>query len=53
MPVLHLGLPDRVVDHGDSAVLLAQAGLDAAGIAAAVRARFGARPEQSWAKPAA
>jgi 1-deoxy-D-xylulose-5-phosphate synthase len=53
VPVLHLGLPDRVVDHGDSAVLLAQAGLDAAGIAAAVRARFGARPEQSWAKPAA
>ncbi|MCC7217624.1 MAG: 1-deoxy-D-xylulose-5-phosphate synthase [Burkholderiales bacterium] len=53
VPVLHLGLPDRVVDHGDPAVLLARVGLDAAGIAAAVRARFGARPGQPWAKPAA
>ena len=39
-PVLQLGLPDRFVDHGDSAVLLRECGLDADGIAAAVRRRF-------------
>ena len=35
--VLHLGLPDRFVEHGDPATLLARCGLDAAGIEAAVR----------------
>jgi 1-deoxy-D-xylulose-5-phosphate synthase len=40
--VLHLGLPDRFVDHGDSARLLASVGLDGAGIEASIRARFGA-----------
>lgn len=39
-PVLQLGLPDRFIDHGDPALLLKECGLDAAGIAAAVRARF-------------
>jgi len=39
-PVLHLGLPDRFVEHGDTAKLLAECGLDPAGIAAAVRARL-------------
>jgi 1-deoxy-D-xylulose-5-phosphate synthase len=39
-PVLMLGLPDRFVDHGDQAQLLASVGLDAGGIAAAVRARL-------------
>ena len=53
MPILHLGLPDHFIDHGDPALLLAHAGLDAKGIAAAVRARFGARPAEAWAKPAA
>ncbi|QDQ27846.1 1-deoxy-D-xylulose-5-phosphate synthase [Chitinimonas arctica] len=37
-PVLQLGLPDRYVDHGDPALLLAECGLDAAGIEAAARA---------------
>ncbi|MCU0842222.1 MAG: 1-deoxy-D-xylulose-5-phosphate synthase [Thiobacillaceae bacterium] len=37
-PMLHLGLPDRFVEHGDHAVLLARCGLDAAGIEAAIRA---------------
>ncbi len=41
-PVLQLGLPDRFIEHGDPARLLAGVGLDAAGIEAAVRARFGA-----------
>jgi 1-deoxy-D-xylulose-5-phosphate synthase len=40
-PLLQLGLPDRFIDHGDQAQLLASVGLDRAGIAAAVRARLG------------
>jgi 1-deoxy-D-xylulose-5-phosphate synthase len=39
-PVLRLGLPDRFIDHGDQAQLLASVGLDASGIAAAIRARL-------------
>jgi len=35
--VLLLGLPDRFIDHGDPAKLLASVGLDAAGIEKAVR----------------
>lgn len=38
MPVLNLGLPDRFLEHGKAADLLAACGLDAAGIAAATRA---------------
>jgi len=41
VPMLHLGLPDRFVDHGDPAQLLAQVGLDAKGIAASITAHFG------------
>ncbi|MGP1685108.1 MAG: transketolase C-terminal domain-containing protein, partial [Giesbergeria sp.] len=41
-PVLQLGLPDVFIEHGDPAKLLALQGLDAQGIAASVRARFGA-----------
>ena len=33
----HLGLPDRFVEHGDPATLLARCGLDAAGIEASAR----------------
>ncbi len=36
-PILHLGLPDRFVEHGDPAVLLTRCGLDAQGIEAAIR----------------
>jgi len=39
-PLLHLGLPDRFIDHGDQAQLLASVGLDRSGIVAAVRARL-------------
>ncbi|WP_332776199.1 1-deoxy-D-xylulose-5-phosphate synthase [Polaromonas sp.] len=42
-PVLHLGLKDEFIEHGDPAKLLALQGLDAAGIEAAITARFGAR----------
>jgi 1-deoxy-D-xylulose-5-phosphate synthase len=37
-PIVHLGLPDRFVEQGDPAVLLARVGLDAAGIEKAVLA---------------
>ncbi len=39
-PILHLGLPDKFIDHGDAGQLLAQCGLDSAGIAAAIKKRF-------------
>ena len=39
-PLLHLGLPDRFIDHGDQSVLLASVGLDAGGIERSIRARF-------------
>ncbi|NHZ97642.1 1-deoxy-D-xylulose-5-phosphate synthase [Massilia sp. CCM 8734] len=41
-PLLILGLPDKFIDHGDPAALLAGVGLDAKGIAASIRQRFGA-----------
>ncbi len=40
-PILHLGLPDEFIDHGDVAQLLAGVGLDADGIINSVRQRFG------------
>ncbi|AGH84694.1 1-deoxy-D-xylulose-5-phosphate synthase [Ralstonia pseudosolanacearum] len=43
-PVLQLGLPDRFVDHGDHAALLALCGLDANGILASIRERFAVQP---------
>jgi 1-deoxy-D-xylulose-5-phosphate synthase len=46
-PVLHLGLRDGFVEHGDPAKLLALQGLDSAGIEAAVRARFAAFVERA------
>jgi len=39
-PVLQLGLPDRFIEHGDPAKLLAGVGLDAQGIRASIAARF-------------
>jgi 1-deoxy-D-xylulose-5-phosphate synthase len=36
-PILHLGLPDRFVEHGEHSVLLARCGLDPAGIEAAIQ----------------
>lgn len=44
-PVLNLGLPDSFIDQGDPVALLASVGLDAAGIAASVRARLNAAGE--------
>ncbi len=39
-PILHLGLPDRFIDHGEQSALLAGVGLDAGGIENAIRKRF-------------
>jgi 1-deoxy-D-xylulose-5-phosphate synthase len=39
VPLLMLGLPDHFVEHGDPQQLLADCGLDAAGLVNAVRAR--------------
>jgi 1-deoxy-D-xylulose-5-phosphate synthase len=36
-PTLHLGLPDRFVEHGDPAVLLARCGLDLDGILSSLK----------------
>ncbi|MFN3612235.1 1-deoxy-D-xylulose-5-phosphate synthase [Tepidimonas sp.] len=56
-PVLPLGLPDRFIEHGDPALLLARLGLDAAGIERSVRDRLGAhlvaRPVLEVVHPAA
>ncbi len=43
-PLLQLGLPDHFSEHGDPGKLLAMLGLDAAGIEASIRERFGSRP---------
>ncbi|MDR2172793.1 MAG: 1-deoxy-D-xylulose-5-phosphate synthase [Burkholderiales bacterium] len=49
-PILHLGLPDRFIEHGTPEELLMQCGLDAAGIIRQIRewqmrvAQFGVHP---------
>ncbi|VXB23264.1 1-deoxyxylulose-5-phosphate synthase, thiamine-requiring, FAD-requiring [Pseudomonas sp. 8AS] len=43
-PVLHLGLPDSYVEHAKPAQMLAECGLDQAGIEAAVRQRLAQLP---------
>ena len=40
VPVLQLGLPDRFIEHGDTALLLANCGLDRDGIIRAVREKL-------------
>jgi 1-deoxy-D-xylulose-5-phosphate synthase len=42
VPMLHLGLPDRFIDHGDQNQLLALAGLNKDGIIASIRKRLAA-----------
>jgi 1-deoxy-D-xylulose-5-phosphate synthase len=53
VPMLHLGLPDQFIDHGDPALLLAQVGLDAKGIVAAIGLHFGQTKAEPRVKPAA
>jgi 1-deoxy-D-xylulose-5-phosphate synthase len=40
VPVLHLGLPDHFIDHGDQNQLLALAGLNKDGLLASIRKRL-------------
>jgi 1-deoxy-D-xylulose-5-phosphate synthase len=51
LPLLQLGLPDQIIEHGDPNTLLSMCGLDAAGIEQAVLKRFGSR--LSVVRPAA
>jgi 1-deoxy-D-xylulose-5-phosphate synthase len=48
VPVLHLGLSDRFLEHASREELLASDGLDAAGIEASIRRRF---PDLTLAPP--
>ena len=50
VPLLSLGLPDEFIEHGDPVKLMALLGLDATGIEASVRKRFGGH--LSLVKPA-
>ena len=52
MPLLQLGLPDAFVEHGDPVKLMSMLGLDAAGIEASVRKRFGVASALSLVKAA-
>jgi 1-deoxy-D-xylulose-5-phosphate synthase len=45
VPVLHLGLPDTFIEHGDPVRMLADCGLDALGIEHSVRQRITLLPE--------
>jgi Deoxyxylulose-5-phosphate synthase len=51
IPILHLGLPDRFIEHGSREEMLSDAGLDVPGIQRAIQA-FQAHPTQKNA-PAA
>jgi 1-deoxy-D-xylulose-5-phosphate synthase len=53
VPIFHIGLPDRFIDHGDPAFLLSQAGLDAKGIAASISAHSARHKAGPRVKPAA
>ena len=41
VPILQLGLPDIFIDQGDPSQMLADCGLDKAGIIRSVKARLG------------
>lgn len=51
LPVLQLGLPDHLIDHGDPLKLLADCGLDSAGIATSIRKRFQIALSENVANP--
>lgn len=46
VPICHLGLPDRFVDHGTHGQLLSECGLDPEGIDAAIRKRLNLMSQQ-------
>ena len=46
VPLVHLGLPDLFIEHGDPARMLADCGLDAGGIERAIRQRITLLPHE-------
>jgi len=50
--MLHLGLPDHFVDHGDQGLLLAQVGLTREGILKSIRSRLADLPQAASARAA-
>jgi 1-deoxy-D-xylulose-5-phosphate synthase len=50
--ILHLGLPDHFVDHGDQAQLLAQVGLSREGMLGSIRSRLAEMPQQTTIRAA-
>jgi 1-deoxy-D-xylulose-5-phosphate synthase len=52
VPMLHLGLPDRFIDHGDQGLLLAHVGLNRDGIVAAIQARLATLPQEPSSRAA-
>ena len=52
VPILHLGLPDSYLEHASREQLLAEAGLDASGIRAAVLQRWPQLASAAQAKSA-
>lgn len=48
--LLRLGLPDHFIDHGDQSLLLAEAGLDCAGILRAIHKMHAAQASTSFSK---
>jgi deoxyxylulose-5-phosphate synthase len=50
---VRLGLPDAFVEHGERGELLADLGLDAAGISATCRRLAGREPPPATASPTA
>jgi 1-deoxy-D-xylulose-5-phosphate synthase len=52
-PIVRLGLPDAFVEHGERGELLADLGLDAAGISATCRRLAGREPPPATASPTA
>ncbi len=50
VPILNLGLPDRLIQHGSRSEMLHDSGLDNEGILTAVRARLAQQPEagKAW-----
>ncbi|MFC4729666.1 1-deoxy-D-xylulose-5-phosphate synthase [Coralloluteibacterium thermophilus] len=53
LPVQHLGLPDRYLEHASREQLLAECGLDVAGVRAAVEARWEAVLQSALPRSAA
>jgi 1-deoxy-D-xylulose-5-phosphate synthase len=52
MPLMHIGIPDRFIEHGSREECLAAAGLDPASVAAAVEHWWALQPKERTAREA-